>query len=500
MVIISHLYCLLTLPKQLTQRKFNDEIDCQVTLPIGNVLEESQIDNSGTGLVLERFHLLWQTCVFPKGHSPNLFAGHKDVKCVCLPPIQRDNVDPVSAYLRHKNGDAWNVNNQSHQSKKLATNKTKVQEDGEEACDGCIRTCHCLVSASGVAKKQPRCMFDNHFNAATFLTSLLPMHGGDKRKELKRHSPWLLEVVDYKNVFPFDQAQVNREQISIISGFLALLVFLCPNAQGISRIDVLRQIYKPFHEPGSVWEKSINLFSKLKDHLENGFASYPNYQEFFSVNRGKFVEIKTLFRLEYEPAKGQESKAIEHLRLALAGKLTGSFDNSDGLWIQIEGKKNGKLSAIMKKSSKIIEAVVKVLTQKKCECNNDDDKYNEKLLCVQEELEDAISKTITSEIDDEKKKNEVSHLIKIPVEKFAWTMTQRLLSLQFVAKNAKYECYGGCGRKLNELANDSCISWDDYINEKGLEKEEKKKRIETRREMEDSLNFGNQICTECRGS
>ena len=235
--------------------------------------------------------------------------------------------------------------------------------------------------------------------------------------------------------------------------------------------------------------------------MENGFGTYTNYQEFFSVKRGQFVEIKALFRLEYEPAKGQEEKAIEHLKTALKGKLTGSFDNSDGLWTLIEANhKHGKLSPIMKKSSKIIEAVVKVLTQKKCECNNDDDKYNEKLLCVQEELEDAISKTITSEIDDEEKKNEVSDLIRTPVEKFAWMMKQRLLSLQFVAKNAKYECYGGCGRKLNELANDSCISWDDYINEKGLEKEEMKKRIETRRQMEDSLNFGYQICTECRGS
>lgn len=461
------------------------------------------MDNSNTGPILEQFQLLWQTLVSPKGHRLN-FAQHRDVKCVCPPPIVRDDVDPVLAYLSHKKGDMWNVNNQSHQSKKHATNKTKEQEDGEETGDGCIRTCRCLVSAAGVTKNQPGCMFKKHFNDATFSTSLLPMHDGGKRKVLKDHSLLLWEVVDYKDICLFDQARLDHEQISVISGLIALLVFLFPNAKGNkgpsdSRIDVLRQIYKPFHEPGSVWDKSIKLFSSLKKHFECGFATSPNYQEFFCIKRGKSIEVKPLFHLEYVPAEGNEEKAIKFLKDALKGKLTGTIDNSNGLWVKNRGKVNGKLSPIMKKSSKIMEAVVKVLTQKGCECGNVDD-YNEQMPCVQKELEDAISKTITTEIDDEDKLKIVSDLITIPVKRFAWTIQQRLVSLRYIVQHAEYKCFGGCGRNLAELARDCCISWEDYFQDERVTDEVKKKKKEEKRQMEDGLDFGYQICIECSDS
>jgi hypothetical protein len=58
---------------------------------------------------------------------------------------------------------------------------------------------------------------------------------------------------------------------------------------------------------------------------------------------------------------------------------------------------SGKLNPIMKKSAKIVETVVRVLTQKRCECGEDNDKYFEGMLCLQRELEDEISKTITTD-------------------------------------------------------------------------------------------------------
>jgi hypothetical protein len=164
------------------------------------------------------------------------------------------------------------------------------------------------------------------------------MHDEDKRKKLKQHSPCLWEVADYKDICLFDQAGVSRKEILVMSGLIALSVFLFPNAKGnkdptTNRIELLCQIHRPFHEPGSVLEKSIKLFSSLKKHFECGFTTSSNYQEFFGTSRSKGVEqikVKALFHLEYKPVEGNEEKAIELLKDSLKGKLTGTIKKLTG--------------------------------------------------------------------------------------------------------------------------------------------------------------------------
>jgi hypothetical protein len=122
------------------------------------------------------------------------------------------------------------------------------------------------------------------------------------------------------------------------------------------------------------------------------------------------------------------------------------------------------------KATKILTRIEQIIKDQNEALGKDEDKFfaDNAMLELRNKLADGITitETIIKQIECNEDRTRVSNLMQTTVDRFVWVIQQRLVSLRYIAINAKYTCFGDCQQVLSDLDTEQCISWEE-LSEQG---------------------------------